>query len=77
VRANTWFDATGLKSLRNGTTTILRSTGVEIYFDTRFWNEQAISFGVRYSRLLDADAFVNPLGKNQWEIILPLNLIPN
>jgi hypothetical protein len=77
VRANTWFDATGLKSLRSGTTTLLRSTGVEIYFDTRFWNEQAISFGVRYSRLLDADEFANPLGKNQWEIILPLNLIPN
>jgi hypothetical protein len=77
VRANTWFDVTGLKSLRAGTTTMLRSTGVEIYFDTRWWNEQPISFGIRYSRLLDADEFQNPPGKNQWEIILPLNLIPN
>jgi hypothetical protein len=77
VRANTWFDATTLKSLRTGKTTMLRSTGVEIFFDTRWWNQQPISFGVRYARLLDTEEFFSPPGKNQWQIILPINLIPN
>ena len=52
VRANLFFDYSTVKSLRTGTETDLRSTGVEIYFDTRWWNQQFVSFGFRYSRLL-------------------------
>ena len=77
LRANTWYDASVVKSLRLNQSTWLRSTGVELFFDTRLWNQQPVSFGIRYSRLLDADAFAQPPSKNQWEFILPLNLIPN
>jgi hypothetical protein len=77
LRANLWYDASWLTNLRTSSTTLLQSTGVEVYFDTRLWNQQFISIGVRYSRLLDADAFAQPPSLNQWQIILPLNLLPN
>jgi hypothetical protein len=80
VRANMFYDYTNLKSLRTGLSRPLRSAGAEIYFDTRWWNQQPVSFGVRYSRLLDANAFDSPYGgalnPNQWEFVLPINLIP-
>jgi hypothetical protein len=50
-----------------------RSTGGELYFDTKWWNEASVTFGVRYSYLLDNDLF-GATGKNRWEIILPVNI---
>lgn len=77
VRGNIFFDNMNLKSLRTGNITNLRSVGSEIYFDTRWWNQQPVSFGIRYSRLLDRQP-VNPnRNPNVWEFILPLNLLPN
>jgi hypothetical protein len=76
VRANLFYDNSTMKSLRTGTETVLRSVGTEIYFDTRWWNQQNVSFGFRYSRLLDADKYINPPSVNQWEFVLPVNLIP-
>ena len=76
VRANLFYDNSTVKSLRTGTQTILRSVGTEIYFDTRWWNQQNVSFGFRYSYLMDADKYANPPSVNQWEFVLPVNLIP-
>jgi hypothetical protein len=50
-----------------------RSFGSEVFFDTNWWNELPISFGIRYSRLLDPD--FEGRGPNQWELILPLNIL--
>ncbi|MBN9380400.1 MAG: hypothetical protein J0H74_06525 [Chitinophagaceae bacterium] len=50
-----------------------RSYGVEMFFDTKWWNQLPISFGVRYSRLVDLD--IEGRGPNQWELILPLNIL--
>jgi hypothetical protein len=50
-----------------------RSTGIEIYFDTKWWNQLSLSFGIRYSRLLDPD--YEGRGPNQWQLILPLNIL--
>jgi hypothetical protein len=50
-----------------------RSTGAEINFDTKWWNEANISIGIRYSHLLDANLFGGS-GRNRWEIILPVNI---
>jgi hypothetical protein len=75
VRANAFFDHTTVKSLRTGTKTPLRSTGVELYFDTRWWNQQPVTFGVRYCRLLDADSYVNPPNVNRWEFIMPVLIL--
>jgi hypothetical protein len=46
---------------------------MEIYFDTSWWNELPLSLGIRYSRLVDRD--YEGRGPNQWELILPLNLL--
>jgi hypothetical protein len=76
LRANIFYDNSSVKSLRTGIVTPLRSVGSEVYFDVRLWNQQAISLGFRYSRLLDADKYLDPINANQWEFIIPLNLIP-
>jgi hypothetical protein len=76
IRANLFYDQSYLKSLRTGIITTLASTGVEIFFDTKWWNQQPVSFGFRYSRLLDTDAYTNPPSANQFEFVLPVNLIP-
>ena len=48
-----------------------RSVGAAVYFDTRWFNQGAISFGIRYSRLLDADIFGGN-GHNRIELVLPV-----
>jgi hypothetical protein len=77
IRGNIFFDNMNLKSLRTGNIINLRSLGSEIYFDTRWWNQQPVSFGMRYSRLLDRQPVNANRNPNVWEFILPLNLLPN
>jgi len=50
-----------------------RSLGTELFFDTKWWNELPVSFGIRYSRLLDPD--FEGRGPNEWEFILPINIL--
>jgi hypothetical protein len=83
IRANTFFDyniALARVRYTNGTTALTdikgRSTGAELYFDTKIWSALPVSFGVRFSHLLDVD-LLNPTAKNRWEIIIPIGLIPN
>ncbi|MEP6513342.1 MAG: hypothetical protein ABJA79_05705 [Parafilimonas sp.] len=72
IRANLFYDFTQAKSLRTGNHYNFASAGTEIFFDTKWWNQQFISFGMRYSRLLNLD--FKGLNANQWEIVLPVNL---
>jgi len=48
-----------------------RSTGAELYFDTKLFNQGAVSFGFRYSYLIDKDIF-GGAGHNRFEIIVPV-----
>jgi len=73
IRANAFYDYNNVKSLRYNTNTALRSYGAEIYFDTRWWNQQPITFGIRYSRLLDNK--LEGLQPNQFEVILPVTIL--
>ncbi len=76
IRANAFYDYTGVPYYATngpGVQSKYRSTGIEIYFDTKWWNQLALSFGIRYSRLLDPD--YEGRGPNQWQLILPLNLL--
>jgi hypothetical protein len=76
VRANLFYDYThALDFYTNGRpyNGQFRSYGSEVYFDTKWWNQLAISFGIRYSHLLDPD--FEGRGPNQWELILPLNIL--
>ncbi|HSN09184.1 MAG TPA: hypothetical protein VLS85_09100, partial [Hanamia sp.] len=77
VRANLFYDDTEVKDFdanKNSYSQTFRSTGTEITFDTKWWNEVNVSFGIRYSRLLDKDLF-GGTGYNRWEIILPVNIL--
>ena len=74
IRANLFFDYAQAKSLRTGDVFSFRSTGAEIFFDTKWWNQQPVSFGVRYSRLLDND-IAGVLNRGLWEFILPVDLL--
>jgi hypothetical protein len=77
LRGNLFYDFTRVYSKNKRASRDLRSTGAELYFDTKFWNELPISFGVRASYLLD-DGFTSQDRKgNIWfELVLPLDLIP-
>ncbi|GEO07637.1 hypothetical protein SAE01_01330 [Segetibacter aerophilus] len=73
LRANAFHDLTRVKSLRTGNKFLFNLVGGELFFDTKWWNQQDVSFGIRYSRLLD----YGTLGlkqPNKWEIILPIGL---
>ncbi|MGH2566596.1 MAG: hypothetical protein ACRDE5_18900, partial [Ginsengibacter sp.] len=76
VRANLFYDHTRAKdfySNGNKFSALFRSTGAELYFDSKWWNEASITIGLRYSRLFDNDLFGGS-GRNRFEIILPLNI---
>ncbi len=74
VRSNLFFDYTKvLDFLPNEFNQEYKSFGTEIFFDTKWWNQLNVSFGFRYGHLLDRD-FLG-LGSNQWEFILPINLL--
>jgi hypothetical protein len=76
IRANAFYDFTGVPTFATngpGVQSQYRSAGLEIYLDTKWWNELPLSFGIRYSRLLDPD--YEGRGPNQWQLILPLNIL--
>jgi len=76
IRANVFYDQTEVPNYATngpGVQSQYRSVGLEIYLDTQWWNELPLSFGIRYSRLLDPD--YGGRGPNQWEFILPLNIL--
>ncbi len=73
VRGNAFFDFSRIKSLRTGERFDFRSLGLEVYLDSRWWNQLPLSFGLRYSRVLDGK--ILGLRPNQWEFILPLNVL--
>jgi hypothetical protein len=71
IRANGFYDYTsGTQRKVNYT---FRTVGGEIFFDTKWWNQQDVSFGIRYSHLLDTK-FIGKRNPNQWEVILPIGL---
>jgi hypothetical protein len=73
LRGNAFYDYTrGSDSFSDGSSyKNFRSTGAELFFDTQWFNQVPISFGFRYSYLMDADIFGGS-GRNRFEIILPV-----
>lgn len=74
IRANLFFDYAHAQTLRTKNIVSFRSTGAEIYFDTKWWNQEPVTFGFRYSRLLDNNSG-GPALANRWEFIMPVGLI--
>ncbi|SHM23697.1 hypothetical protein SAMN05216524_1011246 [Mucilaginibacter sp. OK098] len=76
IRGNAFYDYTRATDFfTNGTQFkgTFRSTGAEIYFDTKFFNQASISFGFRYSYLVDPDLFGGN-GHNRLELIVPVTI---
>ena len=76
IRADVFYDYTNVFDYSNTGALFrndYRSFGIELFFDTKWWNQEPVSFGIRYSRLVDGEK--QNLGKNQWELILPVNLL--
>jgi hypothetical protein len=76
LRGNLFFDytrATADKFFADGSDfkQNFRSAGGGLFFDTKWFNQNSISFGVRYSRLLDDDIF-GGTGRNRIELVLPV-----
>jgi hypothetical protein len=76
-RGNIFFDLQRLYSNNKLNTADLRSVGAEFFIDTRWWNQYPLTFGFRWSHLLDSDPLGgNAKGTNQFEFILPVSIIP-
>jgi hypothetical protein len=73
LRANVFYDNTYVEDSRKHTASF-RSTGAEIFFDTKWWNQLPLSIGFRYSYLLDKDLFGGS-GSSRFEFVLPVNLL--
>jgi hypothetical protein len=75
VRGNLFYDFTKVYSRDKTETRNQRSVGGEVFIDTKWWNQYPLTFGFRYSRLLDQDQFDGYKG-NFYEFILPVSIIP-
>ena len=75
MRANLFYDYTRAKDAFNNGKPFnadFRTTGAELYFDTKWFNQHPITFGIRYSYLMDKDIF-GGIGNNRLEFILPVS----
>jgi hypothetical protein len=75
IRANVFYDFTRVKDfnqVRKLVSGDFRSAGIELFFDTKWWNQHPVSLGIRYSNLQDARR--QGLSEHQWEFILPISL---
>ncbi len=76
VRGNVFYDYTYAKDAYGDVHAFkgtFRSTGAEIFFDTQLFNQGSVSFGFRYSYLIDPDVF-GGTGRNRFEIIVPVTV---
>ena len=73
IRASLFYDYTRVFALNKKNNLPQRSSGVEVYFDTKWWNQHPVTLGFRLSRLLDPDQFDRFKG---WymEFIWPVSL---
>src|SRR5690606_25358194 len=74
IRANAFFDFTRVYSADKLAHADQRSVGGEVFFDTKWWNQYGLTFGVRVSRLLDQDFFSNRT--TVVEVVLPVAILP-
>jgi hypothetical protein len=76
IRGNAFYDFSKVYSRDKIQSAYMQSTGGEVFFDTKAWNQLPVTIGVRYSYLLDQQFAVNG-NRHVWEVVLPVSLIPN
>ncbi|QQL50644.1 TolB family protein [Mucilaginibacter ginkgonis] len=75
LRGNIFYDYTRAQDYyTNGTVYNgdFRSTGAELFFDTKLFNELPFTIGLRYVRLLDQD--LGSRGNNRFEVVVPVSI---
>jgi hypothetical protein len=78
VRGNAFYDFARGYSNDKSRSRDFTSVGGEVYFDTKWWNQQPITVGFRVSRLLTNGLLRgDEKGTTFFEFILPVSLIPN
>lgn len=75
IRANAFYDLTRVYSRNKQVTLDQRSAGMEFYFDTNWWNQYPLTFGLRISKRLDDDLITGQRG-TWFEFIMPVSIIP-
>jgi hypothetical protein len=75
IRGAGFYDHTHIQDARKNSADF-RSTGGEVYLDTKWWNQLPLTFGFRISRLLDRDIFGGS-GNLRYDFILPINILNN
>lgn len=75
VRGNIFYDFTKVYSNDKTRTQNQCSAGVEMFLDTKWWNQHPVTFGIRVSRLLNYDLATFSKG-TLFEFILPVSIIP-
>ena len=71
IRGNAFYDFEKVYSKNKIATEDLRSIGGEIYLDTKWWNQYPLTFGFRFSHLLDTEV-TGSNQKNVFEILIPI-----
>lgn len=75
LRGNVFFDYSHAQDFYTSGTKYkgdFRSTGAELFFDTQWFNQLPLTFGLRYTRLLNEDLGTH--GRNRFELVVPLTL---
>lgn len=75
LRTNVFYDYTKIIGKTAAYKKELMSAGAELFFDTKWWNQHSISFGVRGGYQFTPDP-VTKEKKPFFEFILPVSLIP-
>lgn len=75
-RANAFYDFTKVYNLQKQPFANQRTVGGELYVDTKWWNQHPLTFGIRYSYLLDIDFSSGKKRTGVFEFILPVSIIP-
>lgn len=76
LRGNVYFDYTRVNDYYTNNMPFkadFRTVGAELWFDTQWFNQEPITFGLRYVHLLDPDTF-GGLSPNRVELVVPLTL---
>jgi hypothetical protein len=74
IRLNLFAESTKARNKRTTRVLSYKTIGTEVFFDTRWFNQQPLTIGVRYSYLLNA--LNHNEVRNQVEFILPVSLFP-
>jgi hypothetical protein len=79
LRGNIFFDYVKGYDINRDPFWNQRSAGAEVFIDTKWWNQHPLTFGFRFTNLLD-DAPINVLNERRgdwvFEFILPVSIIP-